>query len=166
MQNPSFSISNPANCREHLASMNNTEDERRQHIKKDQKIFSQSLFFCFIIMPISVQGLDTFLNAWAWQMYSVDHFKHRKKKVLNVSRLVQSHLISMEKKVFNQDLFLSTLPEVEPCFFDSDSFYRETSSDTRCFLLWIVPFGLKKTLITAIFVTTSDMTSKHIGKWE
>lgn len=98
MQNPSFSISNPANCREHLASMNNTEDERRQHIKKDQKIFSQSLFFCFIIMPISVQGLDTFLNAWAWQMYSVDHFKHRKKKVLNVSRLVQSHLISMEKK--------------------------------------------------------------------
>lgn len=167
MQNLSFSISNPANCREYLASMNNTEDERRQHIKKTKEYFLRVYFFVSLLCPSLFRGLIHYWMLGLGKCTLLTISNTGKKKVLNVSRLVQSHLISMEeKKVFNQDLFLSTLPEVEPCFFDSDSFYRDTSSDTRCFLLWIVPFGLKKTLITAIFVTISDMTSKHIGKWE
>lgn len=81
MQKLSSAISNPPNCRENLASLDDKADERRRHIKKDPKLFSQTLFFNLFIMLIFVQGLDTFLNAWAWQVYSVDHFKRMKRSL-------------------------------------------------------------------------------------
>lgn len=167
MQNLSFSISNPANCREYLASMNNKEDERRQHIKKTKKYFLRVYFFVSLLCPSLFRGL---IHSWMLGLGKCTLLtisNTGKKKSLKCQQTgTKSFNLYGKKKVFSQDLFLSTLSEVKPCFFDSGSFYRETSSDTRCFLLWIIPFGLKKTLITAIFVTTSDMTSKHIGKWE
>lgn len=74
MQNLRFSFSNPPNCRENLASMNDKADEKRQHIA-DTTLFSQIFFFYLFILLIFVQGLDTFITAWAWQMYFFDHFK-------------------------------------------------------------------------------------------
>lgn len=103
MQNLSFSFSNPPNCRENLASMNDKADERRQHIT-DTTLFSQTFFFYLFILFIFVQVLDTFMTAWAWQMYSFDHFKHVEKN-LKVIRLVQNNLFCKKIIVFNQDLF-------------------------------------------------------------
>lgn len=56
---PRFSFSNPPDCRENLASMNDKADERRQHIKKDPVLFSQTFFLSFFILLVFVQELDT-----------------------------------------------------------------------------------------------------------
>lgn len=89
--------------------MNDKADEKRQHITVTT-LFSQAFLFYLFILLIFVQGLDTFMTAWAWQMYSFDRFKHMK-KILKAIRLVQNYSFYKKIIVFNQDL--STVHKAE-----------------------------------------------------